>query len=62
MDIDLVVIATANNAHFSYTEQALLNNKHVVCEKPFVETLEKPVTFLILQNEKGLVFKSVSQL
>lgn len=57
MDIDLVVIATANNAHFSYTEQALLNNKHVVCEKPFVETLEKASYLFDLAKRKGLVLR-----
>lgn len=36
--IDLVVIATSNDVHYEYSKKALINNKHVVCEKPFVET------------------------
>lgn len=40
-DVDLVVIATANDVHYEYTKKALNNKKHVVCEKPFVETYKK---------------------
>ena len=36
--IDLIILATPNDVHESYTKQALLYGKHVVCEKPFVET------------------------
>lgn len=39
--IDLVVIATSNDVHYEYTKRALENKKHVVCEKPFVETYAK---------------------
>ena len=36
--IDLVVIATPNTSHFSIAKEALLNNKHVVVDKPFTIT------------------------
>lgn len=34
-DLDLVYIATPNDSHYYYSKQALLKNKHVLCEKPF---------------------------
>jgi scyllo-inositol 2-dehydrogenase (NADP+) len=37
-DIDLVVIATPNDVHFSLARQALLAGKHVVVDKPFTVT------------------------
>lgn len=40
-DIDLVIIATANDVHYEYTKKALEMKKHVVCEKPFVESYEQ---------------------
>ncbi|HBG32263.1 MAG TPA: hypothetical protein DDW82_00725 [Acholeplasmataceae bacterium] len=39
--IDLMVIATPNDVHYAYTEMSLLAGKHVVCEKPFVESLQQ---------------------
>ncbi len=36
--IELVVIATPNNSHYSLTKQALLAGKHVVVDKPFTIT------------------------
>ncbi|MHB1687569.1 MAG: Gfo/Idh/MocA family oxidoreductase [Ignavibacteriaceae bacterium] len=37
-DIDLVIIATPNSAHYEMGKQALLADKHVVIEKPFTRT------------------------
>lgn len=37
-DIDLVVVATSNDVHYSLTRDALLADKHVVVEKPFTNT------------------------
>jgi scyllo-inositol 2-dehydrogenase (NADP+) len=34
--IDVIIITTPNNTHFSTAKKALLANKHVVVEKPFV--------------------------
>lgn len=34
-NIDTVYIALPNHLHFSFAEQALLNKKNVICEKPF---------------------------
>jgi len=37
-DIDLVIIATSNDVHGLYTRKAILAGKHVLVEKPFVES------------------------
>src|SRR5215831_16535715 len=34
-EIELVVITTPNDTHFSYSKSSLLAGKHVVCDKPF---------------------------
>lgn len=55
--IDLIVIATSNDVHYDYTKLALLNNKHVVCEKPFVETYKEAKELFDLANSKQLILK-----
>lgn len=37
-EIDLIIITTPNETHFTYTKEALLKGKHVVLEKPFTIT------------------------
>lgn len=56
-NIDLIVIATPNDVHDEYTYKALMNNKHVVVEKPFVETYERAKELYKLAEEKNLVLK-----
>lgn len=56
-NIDLIIIATSNDVHFEYTEKALLNNKHVVCEKPFVESYKDAKYLYDLAKEKGVLLK-----
>jgi glycerol-3-phosphate cytidylyltransferase len=34
--VDAVYIATTHNTHYEFAKNALLNNKHVICEKPIV--------------------------
>ena len=56
-EIDLVVLATPNDVHYSYTKEALLHGKHVVCEKPFVETYAKAKELFDLAIEKKLILR-----
>ncbi|KAK4191318.1 hypothetical protein QBC35DRAFT_487920 [Podospora australis] len=37
-EVDVVVLCTPPNTHFSIAKEALLSNKHVLVEKPFVPT------------------------
>lgn len=54
-DIDLVVVATPNESHFEYAKMALLNNKHVVVEKPFTITTKEAEELVNLSKEKSKI-------
>lgn len=54
-DIDLVVIATGNDSHFTLAHAALRAGKHVVIDKPCTVTLEETLTLIALAQQKGLV-------
>lgn len=51
--IDLVVITTPNNTHYTLAKQALLNNKHVVLEKPMVMNVEEGEELITLAKERN---------
>lgn len=53
-DIKVVHVCTPNHLHYPVTKAALLNGKHVVCEKPFVFTEEEGLELIALAKEKGL--------
>lgn len=53
--IDLVVIATSNDVHYSLTKKALEAGKHVVVEKPFTNTTAEADELIALAEEKGLL-------
>lgn len=56
-EIELIVIATSNDVHYSYTKEALLHGKHVVCEKPFVDSYTKAKELFDLAAEKKLILR-----
>jgi scyllo-inositol 2-dehydrogenase (NADP+) len=53
-DLDLIVNCAPNNFHFSFSAAALECGKHVVVEKPFVNTVEEGQTLIELarRNKK----------
>jgi len=53
--IELIIIGTPNDTHFSYAKAALEAGKHVLIEKPFANTSEEARELLQLAREKGLV-------
>lgn len=53
--VDIVVIATSNDVHYSLTKQALEAGKHVVVEKPFTNTSAEADELIGLANSKGLM-------
>lgn len=55
--IDLVVIATANDVHYEYTKKALEHKKHVVCEKPFVETYQMAKELYDLADKNNVILR-----
>lgn len=54
-DIDLVVITTPNDTHFSFTQKALEAGKHVVLEKPFTNTSEEAAQLVNLTKATGKI-------
>lgn len=54
-EIELVVVATSNDVHYSLTERALQAGKHVVVEKPFTNTTAEADALIDLAKEKGLL-------
>jgi len=53
--IDLVVIATGNESHFTLARQALAAGKHVVVDKPCTVTLAQTTELLLLAKSVGKV-------
>lgn len=53
--VDLVVVATSNDVHYSFTKAALEAGKHVVVEKPFTNTTAEADALIALARAKGLL-------
>lgn len=54
-DIELVVVATPNETHFTLARDALRAGKHVVIDKPFAGTSAQARELIELAQEKDLV-------
>ncbi len=54
-EVDIVVVATSNDVHFSLVKAALLAGKHVVVEKPFTNTTVEADELIALAKEKNLL-------
>lgn len=54
-DVDTVYVAVPNHLHFTIAKQALLNDKHVICEKPFTLSLAELNELEELALEKKLI-------
>lgn len=55
-DTDLVYVASPNVCHFEQCKALLLNNKHVICEKPITITLSEFRELSRLADSKGLIY------
>lgn len=53
--VDIVVVATSNDVHFSLAKAALEAGKHVVVEKPFTNTTAEADELIALAKAKGLL-------
>lgn len=54
-EIDLAVICTPKELHYSYAKTALLKGKHVLVEKPFMPSYKEAFEIFTLAKEKGLI-------
>ncbi len=54
--IDFVYIASPNSIHYSQAKEALLHNKHVICEKPLTSTFEQLTELVELAKTRNLFF------
>lgn len=54
-EVDIVVVATSNDVHYSLTKQSLEAGKHVVVEKPFTNTSAEADELIALAKRKGLL-------
>ncbi len=54
-DVDLVINCAPNEFHFSYTAQCLEAGKHVVVEKPFVNTVTEGEKLVEIARRKGKI-------
>ena len=50
-DVDLVIITTPPESHYSLVKAALSSGKHVVCEKPFTSTLAEAEELVALADK-----------
>jgi scyllo-inositol 2-dehydrogenase (NADP+) len=54
-DVDLVVITTPPESHYAIAKAALLEGKHVVCEKPFASTLKEAQELVALSEKVSAI-------
>lgn len=53
-DINTVYIASVNSLHYKQAKQALLHNKHVICEKPFTTNFNELEELARIAKERNL--------
>lgn len=54
-EIDAVYIAAPHEFHYSYTKEALLRGRHVLCEKPLAFSRRQAEELYGIAGEKGMV-------
>lgn len=55
-EIDTVYIGLPNHLHYQYTQQALLADKHVICEKPFTPHWEQLQELILLSQKRDFFY------
>lgn len=54
-DVDLVIVTVPNEAHYHCAKLALEHGKHVVVEKPLVETVDEALSLYQLAKQQGKI-------
>ncbi|MBP3763130.1 MAG: Gfo/Idh/MocA family oxidoreductase [Bacteroidales bacterium] len=60
-NVDLVYVASPHLTHYDYTKRALLADKHVLCEIPFMLSKEEVLELYRLADERNLVLMEASK-
>lgn len=60
-DVDLVYVASPHLTHYDYVKKALLADKHVLCEIPFVLSKEQALELYRLAEERNHVLLEASK-
>jgi len=60
-NVDLVYVASPHLTHYEYVKRALLADKHVLCEIPFVLEKEQALELYRLAEERNLVLLEASK-
>lgn len=60
-NIDLVYVASPHLTHYDYTKRALLANKHVLCEIPYILSKGQALELYRLAEERNLVLLEASK-
>lgn len=55
--VDSVYVALPHNLHYEYAKKALLNGKHVLCEKPITLSKAQTEELFKIADEKGLILQ-----
>lgn len=62
-EIDVVYIGLPNHLHYKYTYDALMANKHVICEKPFTPNWQQLQELISLSHKRGLyLFEAITSI
>lgn len=60
-NVDLVYVASPHLTHYDYTKRALLADKHVLCEIPFMLSKKHSIELYQLAEERNLVLLEASK-
>ena len=60
-DVDAVYVATPHLSHYTYSKQALLAKKHVLCEIPLVLEKEQAKELYTLAEEQGVILMEANK-
>ena len=55
--VDAVYIATPHKTHYEYAKQALLNKKHVLCEKPMTLSKKEAIELFEIAEKNNIIFQ-----
>ncbi|WP_369311348.1 Gfo/Idh/MocA family protein [Providencia rettgeri] len=62
-EVDTVYIGLPNHLHYQYTQQALMADKHVICEKPFTPHWAQLQKLIALSQKRNLfLFEAITSI